>query len=74
MEPLASVARKTIIQMITNGRKKVTRNASSIGDEDMAAAAEIKVGKKRGNSKGPSLTKLQPSNKRLSLGKILAPP
>ena len=40
----------------------------------MAAAAEIKVGKKRGNSKAESLSKLLPPSKRVSLGKVLAPP
>ena len=40
----------------------------------MAAAAESKVGKKRAISKGDPPSKLLPPSKRLSLGKILAPP
>ena len=40
----------------------------------MAAAADIKVGKKRGASKAPPLPKQMPPNKRQSIAKILAPP
>ena len=53
--PLASIDKKRVMKLIQSGRKKCIRKTSSVEGRDMGAAAEAKVGKKRGNSKGVSL-------------------
>ena len=72
--PLSSIDKKRVMQIISVGRKKLTRKSSSVNGQDITAAAQDIVGKKRGNSKGAIHHDIMPPSKRQQLGKILTPP